>query len=173
MKIINQRIYDSAFKHGFPPDFFRESYFDGVVFYCVPDGADFNFSRFRNCRFIVCRIRDVRFDGTNFEDTQFHGCEMFRVTFFASLMAHTHIYDSALSLVSFQMAKLKSCNTCNSIMDRVGFYNATLDGCGYSGITATNTKALDTAAITMGGATNEECERNRASIFNALGVSEP
>ena len=36
LKVIGQRIYDRAAKAGFPPDFFRESYFDNVTFYCLP-----------------------------------------------------------------------------------------------------------------------------------------
>jgi uncharacterized protein YjbI with pentapeptide repeats len=172
LKIINQKIYDSAFKNGFPPNFFRESYFDGVVFYCVPDGADFNFSRFNNCQFILCRIKDIRFDGTSFQSTQFHSVEMFRVTFFASSIVHTHIYDSSLSLVSYSKARLKSCNTHDCVMDSVGFLDATLSGCSYGRITANGTRDLDTATITMGGATGEECEKNRALLFNALGVAE-
>ena len=44
LKIVTQQIYDWAAKSGFPPGFFRESYFDNVTFYCVPDHTDFNFS---------------------------------------------------------------------------------------------------------------------------------
>lgn len=37
LKVINQDLYDRAAKNGFPLDFFRESYFDKVTFYCLPD----------------------------------------------------------------------------------------------------------------------------------------
>ena len=49
LKIVNQRLYDCAAKAGFPPNFFRETYFDRVTFYCIPDHTDFNFSTFSDC----------------------------------------------------------------------------------------------------------------------------
>ena len=58
LKIINQQLFDWAAKAGFPPGFFRESYFDQVTLYCVPRGTDFNFSLFQNCTFAVCRMEN-------------------------------------------------------------------------------------------------------------------
>ena len=50
LKIVNQRLFDWAAKAGFPPGFFRESYFDHVAVYCMPEQADCNFSRrFPHC----------------------------------------------------------------------------------------------------------------------------
>ena len=67
LKIVNQALYDRAAKEGFPMDFFRESCFDHVTFYCFPERADCNFSYFSNCAFQVCRISGATFDGTNLD----------------------------------------------------------------------------------------------------------
>ena len=76
LKIVNQRLYDCAAKAGFPPNFFRETYFDQVTFYCIPDHTDFNFSYFSNCTFAVCRIREATFDGATLSSSEFHSCVM-------------------------------------------------------------------------------------------------
>ena len=39
LKIIDQGLFDHAAEYGFPPDFFKESYFDHVTIYCMPDGV--------------------------------------------------------------------------------------------------------------------------------------
>ena len=70
--------------------------------------------------------------------------------------------------VSFQKARLKSCNTTDCTMLSVNFLHATLDGCGYGKVRAFNTSGLHTATITMGGATDKEVEQNRKAIFAAL-----
>ena len=129
LKIVNQRLYDCAAKAGFPPNFFRETYFDQVTFYCIPDHTDFNFSYFSNCTFAVCRIREATFDGATLSSSEFHSCVMQYATFFNASIDHTHFHDSTLRNVSFQEARLKSCNTVDCELDGVGFLNATLDGC--------------------------------------------
>ena len=168
LKIVNQRIYDSAAKAGFPPGFFRETYFDRVTFYCVPDHTDFNFSRFLGCTFAVCRIREAAFDGASFYLSEFQNCAVQYATFFKASIAHTHFHDSSLKNVSFQGASLKSCNTVDCELDGVGFLNATLDGCFFGRVSARNIRNLNTAAITQGGATKEEADRNRDSVLAAL-----
>lgn len=40
LKIISQPLYDHAAEHGFPPDFFTNSYFDHVDFGHIPEGVD-------------------------------------------------------------------------------------------------------------------------------------
>ena len=72
--------------------------------------------------------------------------------------------------MSFQNARLKTCNTVDCVMDHVSFHRATLDGCSYGRVTPSNIRLLETANITMGGATGAECRANRAAIFNALQV---
>lgn len=168
LKIVNQRLYDQAAKAGFPPNFFRETYFDRVTFYCIPDHTDFNFSRFLGCNFTVCRIREATFDGANFYISEFHNCAMQYVTFFAADIAHTHFHDSTLQNVSFQNAHLKSCNTLDCRLDGVGFLNATLDGCFFGRVAAQGIRNLHTATITQGGATNEEVQHNRETVLAAL-----
>lgn len=172
LKIINQRLFDRAAKDGFPPDFFRKSFFDGVTLYCMPDGADLKFSMFQDCTFAVCRIHGACFDGTSLHHCEFHDCDLFSSTFFASAISNTHFYDSSLSLVSFQRARLARCNTIDCKMDRVSFLNATLDGCFYGRVTPSQIRYLHTAVITQGGATEEECRVNRAAIYKALAVSD-
>ena len=168
LKIINQQIFDQAEKDGFPPDFFRESYFDHVSINCMPDHADCNFSMFEDCDFSVCRIREACFDGTRIYSSAFHSSNLKFVTFFNASIAHTHFHDCALSHVSFQGAQLNSCNTIDCLMNEVGYLNATLDGRSFGRVTASGIKHLHTARITQGGATSEECDRNRQSIFRAL-----
>ena len=168
LKIVDQRLYDRAAKAGFPPDFFRETYFDRVTFYCIPDHTDFNFSRFSSCTFAVCRIREATFDGASLSSSEFHSCAVQFATFFKASIAHTHFHDSTLRNVSFQEARLKSCNTVDCELDGVGFLNATLDGCFFGRVAAHGIRNLHTATITQGGATDYEVMRNRESIFAAL-----
>ena len=42
LKIVDQKLFDRAAKAGFPPGFFRETYFDQVNIYCLPEHADFS-----------------------------------------------------------------------------------------------------------------------------------
>ena len=168
LKIVNQRLYDCSAKAGFPPNFFRETYFDQVTFYCIPDHTDFNFSYFSNCTFAVCRIREATFDGATLSSSEFHSCVMQYATFFNASIDHTHFHDSTLRNVSFQEARLKSCNTVDCELDGVGFLNATLDGCFFGRVAARSIRGLHTATITQGGATDSEVKRNRESIFAAL-----
>ena len=35
LKMISQQLYDHAAEHGFPPDFFTNSYFDSYKFICT------------------------------------------------------------------------------------------------------------------------------------------
>lgn len=106
LKVIDQQIYDWAAKAGFPPGFFRESYFDRVTFYCLPDHADCNFSHFSDCTFAVCRISDARFDGTSLFSSEFHSCAIDHTTFFHATLADTHFYDCDMAWLSFQQARL-------------------------------------------------------------------
>lgn len=168
LKVIDQALYDRAVKEGFPMDFFRESYFDHVAFYCFPERVDCNFSRFYNCSFQVCRISGATFDGTTLDSCVFHTAKLDHVTFFTASLTHTHFRDSTLCWVSFQNARLKSCNTIDCALQNVGFMNATLDGCSYGRVTAENTRCLHTARITQGGATEQECAENRTAILQAL-----
>ena len=168
LKIVNQRLYDQAAKEGFPPNFFRETYFDRVTFYCVPDHTDFNFSTFSDCTFAVCRIREATFDGASIFSSEFQSCAIQYATFFDASIAHTHFHDSTLRNVSFQKARLTSCNTVDCELDGIGFLNATLDGCFFGRVAAHGIRGLHTATITQGGATDKGVKHNRESIFAAL-----
>ena len=57
-------------------------------------------------------------------------------------------------------------------LDSINYLIATLDDCSFGRVTASDIRHLDTAAITQGGATQEECRRNRDAIFQALGVEQ-
>lgn len=152
LKIVDQKLFDRAAKAGFPPGFFRETYFDQVTIYCLPEHADFYGSTLQDCAFAVCRISAPSFIGAS--------------------IAHTHFRDSALSHVTFQKARLKSCNTIDCTLDSINYLTATLDGCSFGRVTASDIRHLDTAVITQGGASEEECRRNRDAIFHALGVEQ-
>ena len=168
LKVIDQTLYDRAVREGFPLDFFRESYFDRVTIYCLPDHTDCNFSCFEGCSFQVCRIREATFDGAMLTGCVFHTARLDHVTFCSASIAHTHFHDSSLNWVSFQKARLKSCNTIDCTLRNVGFLNAVLDGCSYGRVTAERTRCLHTARITQGGATAEECAQNRAGVLQSL-----
>ena len=172
LKIVDQKLFDKAAKAGFPPEFFRETYFDQVNIYCLPEHADFYGSTFQNCAFAVCRISAPSFIGASIYSSEFHSCVLEYADFFESSIAHTHFHDSALSHVTFQKARMKSCNTIDCTLDSINYLTATLDGCSFGRVTASDVQNLDTATITQGGAGQEECRRNRDAIFRALGVEQ-
>lgn len=168
LKVIDQEIFDQAANDGFPPDFFKESYFDHVVIYCMPDGVDCSFSHFRGCSFAVCGIRGAVFDYAAIYDTDIHSALLQMVNFTEASLVHTRFRDSSLVSVSFQDSYMKACQTIDCTMDRIDFRGASLDGCSYGRITASSIRGIHAAAITQGGATEGECRRNRAAIFRAL-----
>lgn len=172
LKVIGQRIYDRAAKAGFPPDFFRESYFDNVTFYCLPSRADFCGSELQNCRFAVCRMDSTAFTGARIYDTMFYSCVTNRTDFFAATIAHTRFNDCELSHTMLQKAHMIHCGFTNCTLDYVNFLDALLDGCSFNRITAGKIKNLDKAIISLGGATLEECRDNKDAIYRALGVTE-
>ena len=171
LKVIDQKLYDQAARDGFPPDFFRESYFDRVTFYCLPKFADFLGAELHNCKFAVCRITSTSFVFSHIYDTQFYSSVLNYVDLCGSVLAHTHFRDCELSHVLLQTAKLKTCSTIDCTMDGVDYAGATLDGCTFDRVTA-GTIRLDYATITQGGATEEECRQSREAIYRALGVNE-
>lgn len=171
LKIIDQMLYDRAVKEGFPADFFRESYFDYVTFYCLPDHVSFCSSELHNCKFAVCRIQGITFRYSRIYDTEFYSSVLNCGDMYEATLAHTHFHDCELSYMVFKNATLKNCNTIDCTMDNVDYAGATLDGCFFGRITA-GTIRLDWATITQGGATEEECRQNREAIYKALGVKE-
>ncbi len=173
LKIISQELFDHAAEHGFPPDFFKESYFDHVTIYCMPDGADCTFSRFQNCFFSVCGIRGAVFDHAALYDSLFHSSLLHMVNFTEASLAQTHFWDNELSSVSFQDARLKSCLMLDCAMDRVDFQGATLDGSGFGRINARDILNLHRASITQGGATATEVRRLHTLIYQELGETIP
>lgn len=173
LKVINQQIYDWAAKAGFPPDFFQESYFDQVKLSCLPDHADCNFSHFSDCTFAVCRIYDARFAGASLFRSEFHSCVIDHTTFFHATLADTHFYDCDMAWLSFQWARLARCNFTDCGMDSVNFLLSTLDGCCAGRCQVRNTRCLDQATITQGGATAEEVRANRAAFLRAMGLPAP
>ncbi len=170
LKIIGQPLFDHAAEHGFPPDFFTESYFDHVTVYCMPDNVDLSFSHFESCRFSVCGIRGAVFDNADLYDTDFQSSLLQMVNFTGANITHSHFRDCDMASVSFQDARLKSCLTLDCTMNRVDFRGATLDGASYGRIAASGIQNLPSAAITPGGATREEVERLRVDTFRELGV---
>ena len=170
-KIIDQRLFNRAAKSGFPPDFFRGSCFERVTFFCLPDGADFTGSRFKDCTFAVCRIVGANFKDAVFYDSDFHSCKLEETSFEWANIVHTHFRDCSIQSVSFQKAMLKSCSTTDCVMDTVDFREVVLDGSTYGGITASGIVNLSSAEISQGGATAEEVRHLAVSTFRELGVS--
>lgn len=172
-KIINQKLFDSAAKAGFPPDFFKDSYFDGVTIYCLPDYTDLSKCYFRNSEFKVCRVWGANFDGATFSSSGFYSCDLQHCTFCQSSIWYTHFRDSALRMVSFQQANFRHCSLLDCDMNKIGFLHAALDGCSLGRVAAKGIRDLDTATFTFGGATRGECRRNKEAIYKALGLPPP
>lgn len=168
LKVIDQRRYDQAVAEGFPPDFFRKSYFDRVTFYCLPDDTDFTLSEFRNCTFAVCRLKGAHFDDTRVYDCDFYSCFIRNATFASATIAHTHFHDSFFRNVSFQRSSLKHTHVVDCTIERGNFRDAVLDGCSFGRTTAKGTLNLSMAYITHGGCTAEEVEAERCAIRKAL-----
>lgn len=173
LKLIDQRLYDRAFRTGFPPDFFHHSYFDGVTIYCMPDFTELDGSCFQDCSFNVCRIVGAHFYDTSIYGSEFQSCLIQDTSFSIATLDHTHFHDTAMSGISFNSARLSSCNTIDCAMSEVSFHSATLDRCSYGRIKASGIQGLENATITMGGATDRECAQNKASIFEVLGAAPP
>lgn len=171
LKVIDQKLYDQAVRQGFPSGFFRESHFDQVTFYCLPDTVDFYGSELHSCKFAVCRIKSISFGYTRIFDTEFYSCVLNRADFYEAVLVHAHFRDCELSHVMMQTARLKGCSTIDCTMDDVDYAGATLDSCSFGRVTARNIQ-LNYATITQGGATEEECRQNRQAIYQVLGVTE-
>lgn len=171
LKIIDQSLYDRAVREGFPADFFRDSYFDYVTFYCLPDHVSFYGSELRGCKFAVCRIHGITFRYSRIYDTEFYSSILSHGDMYEATLAHTHFHDCELSHMMVQNARLKNCRTADCTMDSIDYSGSTLDGCTFDRITA-GSICLHWANITQGGATAEECRQNRESVYRALGVKE-
>ena len=176
LKIIDQKIYDQAAQAGFPIGFFRDAYFDHVTLYCMPDGALCTDSIFRSCKFNVCRLVEVDVRDASLYDCEFHSCLLRDVQFPNAFLSCTHFRDCDLESLSLTNTHLRRCNVIDCTVTRLDFLGAALDGCSFGRISRGTDSAvlhLDTAAITQSGATAEECARNRADIFHALGIQTP
>ncbi len=170
LKMISQPLFDHAAEHGFPPDFFSNSYFDHVNFGAFPEGADCSCSYFQGCIFAGCKINKCVFDDTRIYDSTFCGAELRMVNFTGATIAHTHFQNSGLTFASFQNARLKNSVFVNCDLDIVDFQGSTLDGASFRQIDASYIQNLRHAVITQGGATGEEVRHLQRSTFRALGV---
>ena len=176
LKVIDQKQYDWAAQAGFPTDFFQDSYFDQVTFYCMPDGTSCTDSIFQSCKFNVCRIAQVNFWDCSMYGCEFHSCLIQHTVFPNSFLSYTQFRDCGLQSPALLGTHLRGCNMvdCNAVW--LDFMDASLDGCSFGRIRQGNNSIvlhLNTAHITQGGATEEECARNRAAIFKALGIKDP
>ena len=168
LKMVDQQIYDQAAKDGFPPDFFRDTFFNDVTFYCLPDHTVFRHSNLSGCTFAVCRVKEAMFEEARIYGSMFHSCPLEYVSFYKATLAHTRFHDCGLQNASFHEARLKSCNFFDCTMGGINFLNATIDGGGFASVDAYDIRNLHTATITQGGATHEEVNRLRMEIYAAL-----
>lgn len=169
LKIIGQPMFDHAAEHGFPPDFFTNSYFDHVDFGYIPEGADCSRSQFRNCTFRGPIVKCV-FDDAKICDCVFEQAELRMVNFTEASIAHTRFCGNSLTFVSFLDARLKGGYMRDCSFDIVDFKGAAIDGTWIGRAQASHVLNLHHATITQGGATREEADRFRVSIFRALRV---
>lgn len=173
LKIIDQALFDRAAKiDGFPPDFFRESYFDHVTIYCMPDDADCSGSSFRTCTFAACRIKGTLFSRCAIYDAYFHSCLLDNACFQSSMLAFSHFMDCTLTQTRFADSTLKRCGFWDDVMEDVSFHRSIMDGADFTRIKAKGIRDLNTVSITHSGATAEEVEERRHSIYKALKVPE-
>ncbi len=147
MKVIRQKDYDTCVENGFPPDFFRQSFFDHVTMYCVPDGADFCGSTLQDCEFSVCGIRNASFLAASIYSTDFHSSLICETNFHCATLAHSHFYDCDLLETSFNDAYLKSSNTIDCALSFVRYAHATLDGCSFGRVKAHKIFGFDTSLL--------------------------
>lgn len=169
LKIIGQPMFDHAAEHGFPPDFFTNSYFDHVDFGYIPEGADCSCSQFRNCTFRGPIVKCV-FDDAKIYDCVFEQADLRMVNFTEASIAHTRFCGNSLTFVSFLDARLKGGYMRDCSFDIVDFKGAAIDGTWIGRAQASHVLNLHHATITQGGATREEADRFRVSIFRALRV---
>ena len=170
LKMISQQLYDHAAEHGFPPDFFTNSYFDQVSFDPIPEGADCSLSHFQDCTFSGPIVKCV-FDDARIYDSVLRQAELRMVNFTRTSIAHTRFQSSGLTFVSFQDAWLKGGYLRDCSFDIVDFKGASIDGTWFGRSQASHVLNLRHASITQGGAGREEAERLRVSIFRELQVS--
>lgn len=168
LKIIDQQLYDLAAKEGFPPGFFEQSYFDHVTFYCLPDHADFYYSTLQGCTFAVCRMDHTSFEWAHIDDTDFHSCHLERTAFRQAHLTHCRFYDCQITCISFNSAILTSCSMHDCALFYASFTFSVLDGCSFVRIQARFIYDLESAQITMRGATEEECRINHRAVLQAL-----
>ena len=168
-KIINQRLYDQAAKDGFPPGFFRNSFFQRVTLYCIPDAQDCTNSVFNICTFAVCRINGhVDFSHCTICGGEFHSCELDTVNFAEAVIDHTRFHDSTLKNVSFQLACMRACSMTDCTLERPAFLGTALDGCSFTRTTAHDSRDLTSTIIIQTGATEEEARHNREAVLSVL-----
>lgn len=168
LKIINQQLFDRAAKAGFPPDFFRESYFDHVTVYCMPDYTHCLDSVFNGCTFAVCRIAGTHFEDSRLYGSEFHSCRLSGAIFSDSTLADTHFYDCVQHRGGFIRARLNRCHMLDCLITGVTFAESALNGCSFDRVQTSQIRGLHTAAITLDGATELECRHNRDAIYQAL-----
>ncbi len=173
LKIIDQKLYDEAAERGFPPSFFRESFFDHVTLYCVPDYMSCARSVFQDCSFSVCRLWGIDFSQASIYSTDFGTAMMHDVTFDGATLAHTRFFDCSMSGISFADARLASCRMLDCKLERASFKGTTLDDCAFDRMQAETITGLYRATVTQGGATEEECRRNREAVYRALRPGKP
>ncbi|MCL2837625.1 MAG: pentapeptide repeat-containing protein [Oscillospiraceae bacterium] len=173
LKIITQKIYDSAVKGGFPNDFFKDSYFEGIKFYCLPDCADFSNSRLVECRFTVCRAVGANFNNATLDGAEFHTSNLQNADFSSAYIRYTQFRDCDISSASFHRSLLNECYIADCVLDKVNFFNIHFKESRVERITANDIKEFRTVQFSMNGATKEECRKNRESIYTAFGVPMP
>lgn len=169
LKIIGQQMFDHAAEHGFPPDFFTNSFFENVDFHQIPEGADCSCSRFQGCTFRG-PIEKCVFDDAALYDCIFERAELRMVNFTGASIAHTRFRGSGLTFVSFLDARLKGGYMRDCSFDIVDFKGAFIDGTWIGRAKAGYVLNLHHASITQGGASQKEADDLRLSIFRALRV---
>lgn len=172
LKIIRQPLFDHAAEHGFPPDFFKDSFFYHVAFRTFPEGVDCSFSTFAYCSFKNCSIKKCVFDHADICSTTFDSSTVRMSNFTEAVLSDTHFQNSALTSVSFQGARLYGFQAIDCRMERIDFQGARLAGDSYMfvRIDAHNVLNLHRATIAQGGASDEELRQIRTAIFRELGV---
>lgn len=132
--------------------------------------AEMNYS---DCRFMECSLEGQDFSACSFEgaiinsdmrDCIFQSCNFKGATLYGSKVESCDFLNA-----DFSDSSMKRIRVRNSDLSGVSFLLATLDGVQMDNIIINHpVQYIDTATITMGGATGQECEQNRERIYAAL-----
>ncbi len=169
LKIIDQAVYDKAVIHGFSADFFKNAYFDNVVFFALPEKADFSASILEGCKFNVCAARGALFSETSLYSSDFQTVDLTDAQFPHATLAHTHFTDVDMQGAGFHSATLNNCNFTHCNMWEVDLLETRLKEVRFGAIKEPKIWNLDTATFSFGAVEPNRAIQMQERAFAELG----